>query len=135
VQPNIHTYETRAFHTFRVTRRIAGAPYTLDRLAVTGHGGTAVIEWYTGSWSPLVSPATNAVALYLDGSELAETVAGGRGGEYDARAGILRWVGPLGVGSHIVSVRLESSTGAVALPLVVAHAPVQVGVDVTEHVP
>jgi hypothetical protein len=132
-QARLHTFETDSIQTFHVTRAIVKAPFTLERLSVTGHGGTAVIDWYCGSWSPLVNNATDAVALYIDGSEVAETVAGGQGGEHDARAGILRWVGPLGTGPHVVSVQLSSSTGPVALPLVVGGSPVQEGVDVTEH--
>lgn len=134
VQRPIRTFQTNSIHTFRVARRIAKAPFMLERMNVTGHGGTAVVEWYCGSWSPLVASATDSVSLSIDGTEVAETVAGGRGGEYDARAGILRWVGTLSTGPHVVSVQLESSTGPVALPLVVAGAPVQEGVDVTEHV-
>jgi hypothetical protein len=133
-QPRIRTYETNGFRTFTSTRRIMAAPFTLERLNVTGHGGTAVIEWYAGSWSALANTGTEAVALYLDGGELAATVAGGNGGEYHARAGLLRWIGPLSPGRHVVSVRLVSSTGPVALPLTVARRPVQEGVNVTEHV-
>jgi hypothetical protein len=133
VKPPIRTYETHSIHTFHVTRRIAKAPFTLERLAVAGHGGSAVIEWYCGSWSSLAANATDAVGIYLDGTEVAETVKGGRGGEYDTRAGILRWVGTLTARPHIILVRLEQSTGPVALPLVLAGSRVQEGAEVIEN--
>jgi hypothetical protein len=133
-QPVVRPYETETVHTFHTSRQIARAPFTLEQLSVIGHGGTTVIEWYTGAWSPLVENATEAVALYLDGSELAETVAGGRGGEFDARAGVLRWVGPLAPGPHVVSVKVVQLNGAVMLPLAVANGPVQEGISVTEYI-
>jgi hypothetical protein len=134
VQPRFLTYQTDQARTFYASRRIASAPFMLQRLRVTGHGGTAVIEWYAGAWSPLVYNGTEGAALYLDGVEIAETVAGGRGGEYDARDAVLRWIGPMSAGPHVVSVRLVQSNGAVALPVTVAGRPVQEGVSVTEYV-
>jgi hypothetical protein len=133
-QLQLRTYETRRIQAFHSTRRIVRSPTTLERLRVVGHGGVAEIEWYCGSMSSFAPRSTDAVTLNIDGAELAETVVGARGGEYDARAGILRWVGSLSVGPHIVSITLVRTHSPIALPLVVGPSPVQEGVNVAEHV-
>jgi hypothetical protein len=132
-QSALHTYEMRSVRTFPRTHTVPHAPVTLERVAVTGHGGAAVIEWHTGSWSTLTRNGTAAVAVEIDGRDVVETVASFLGGAYSARAGIARWVGPLSAGPHVVTVRLVRASGPVALPLVVGGAPVAEGVDVTEH--
>lgn len=133
-QPLIRTFVASSMRTFYASREIKAAPVTVDRFSFLGHGGAAVIEWYCGAWSPLTSPATEVVALYLDGNVLVDSVFGGKGGEYDTRAGVLRWVGPLPPGAHVVSIRLRRATGPLAMPIVVGGGPVQEGVSVTEHV-
>jgi len=126
-------YDSRVSHAFTATRRIGLAPQAVDSISVTGHGGTAEIEWYCGAWSSLSARGSSAVSLLLDGRPLADAVLGGPGGKWNARPAVLRWMGRLAPGRHVVSVRLERAVGVTALPLVVDHVPVVEGLDVTEH--
>jgi hypothetical protein len=132
--PQVRTFEKSSFHTFRAPRVLSGAPLLLSTLHVRGHGGTAVIDWYAGSWSSLAPQASDAVGLFLDGAEVAETVAAGAGGVHYARPGILRWVGHLSRGPHVVSLQLVQATGPLVLPMVVDGVPIDDGLVVTEHV-
>jgi hypothetical protein len=129
-------YVSSSQRTFTESRRVSGEHRNMlvRQVRITSHGGTARVEWSNGAVSPLTQRSTVRIGLYVDGKQLAATLAAGRTGTYETRPSGLVWVGRLPSGSHDIQVRVLRAEGAFLIPRASPTRPVADSLAITEHV-
>lgn len=114
------TSSLRGFsETVRIDQRDIGL--TIDRTALTCHGGVVEITWHVGNLEPTVPDTGIYLTARLDGQPVASITKGSTRGIYDDGPVDLRAVVDCPAGSHVVDLLIDRmwADGGWGIPYVV----------------